>query len=105
MGLFAWSVHMIYPERVTASGIRMLERRVVTSLEPEASEAADELSSAFRALEALNGSGQMELSSLVELARVHAALTADGGMNVADVHDFVETIRTLVMEKTSPKAM
>lgn len=103
VGLFGWSVHYIYPERVHARGIGLLERRVTATLEPGASDKAARIASAFRALEALNESGQLELRDLATVLESYRELSADGGLDAQDADTLVETIRAMVMDRTRPR--
>jgi membrane protease YdiL (CAAX protease family) len=105
VALFGWSVYYIYPERVHERGLELLEERVTAALEPQAANKAQEIASAFAALSALNDSGQLELRDLTMVARTQAALSADGGLDERDADAIVETIRTLVMDRTTPRAL
>ena len=102
-GLFGWSVYSFYPERFHAPGIEMLERRVIASLEPSASDKAPRITSAFRALHALNESGQLELSDLVTVWQSFRERSADGGLDAEDADTLVEAIDKMVMDRTRPR--
>ena len=103
LGLFGWSVYYIYPERVHARGIELLERRITATLEPGASDKAARITSAFRALTALNESGQLELRDLAAVRQSYRELSADGGMDAQDADTLVEAIHEMVMDRTRPR--
>ena len=103
IGLFGWSVYYIYPERVHARGIELLERRITATLEPAASDKASQITSAFRALTAMNESGQLELRDLATVLSSHRELSADGGLDAQDADTLVETIRAMIMNRTRPR--
>ncbi|GMR22391.1 MAG: hypothetical protein BMS9Abin37_0739 [Acidobacteriota bacterium] len=103
IGLFGWSVYYIYPERMHARGIGLLERRVTATLEPGASDKAARITSAFRALEALNESGQLELRDLAAVRQSYRELSADGGLDAQDADTLVEAIHKMVTDRTRPR--
>lgn len=103
LGLFGWSVYYIYPERVHARGIELLERRITATLEPGASGKASQITSAFRALTALNESGQLKLRDLATLRQSYRELSVDGGLDAQDADALVGTIREMVMDRTGPR--
>ena len=103
MGLFGWSVYYIYPERVHARGIELLERRITATLEPGASDKAARITSAFLALTALNESGQLELRDLATVRQSYRELSADGGLDAQDADTLVEAIHEMVMDRTRPR--
>ena len=103
LGLFGWSVYYIYPERVHARGIELLERRITATLEPGASDKAARITSAFRALTALNESGQLELRDLAAVRQSYRELSADGGLDAQDADTLVEAIHEMVMDRTRPR--
>lgn len=105
LGLFGWSVYFIHPERVNAQLIALVERHVMTTLTPEAESKAPQIESAFHALGALNDTGQLELEDLASVARTHRQLAADGVVDEDDADALVESIRVMVMRKTSPRAL
>ena len=103
IGIFGWSVYYIYPERVHARGIELLERRITATLEPGASDKAARITSAFRALTALNESGQLELRDLATVRQSYRELSADGGLDAQDADRLVEAIHEMVMDRTRPR--
>ena len=103
LGLFGWSVYYIYPERVHARGIELLERRITETLEPGAANKAARITSAFLALTALNESGQLELRDLANVRQSYRELSADGGLDAQDADALVEAIHKMVMDRTRPR--
>jgi len=103
MGLFGWSLYYIYPERVHARGIDLLERRITAALEPGAADEAARITSAFRALTALNESGQLELRDLANIRQSYRELSADGALDAQDANTLVEAIHEMVRERTRPR--
>lgn len=103
LGLFGWSVYSFNPERFQAPGIEMLERRVIAALEPGASDKAAPITSAFRALQALNESGQLQLHDLVTVWQTYRERSADGGLDAQDADTLVEAIHKMVTDRTRPR--
>jgi hypothetical protein len=102
-GLFTWSTYSFNPERFHAPGIKMLEQRVIAALEPDAADKAPPITSAFRALQALNESGQLELGDLVTVWQSYRERSADGGLDAHDADALVGAIRKMVMDRTRPR--
>lgn len=102
-GLFGWSVYSFNPERFQAPGIEMLERRVIAALEPGASDKAAPITSAFRALQALNESGQLQLRDLVTVWQTYRERSADGGLDAQEADTLVEAIHKMVTDRTRPR--
>ncbi len=103
LGLFGWSVYYIYPERVHARGIELLERRITETLEPGAANEAARITSAFLALAALNESGQLELVDLANVRQSYRELSADGGLDAQDADALVKAIHEMVRDRTRPR--
>lgn len=102
-GLFLWSVYSFDPERINGPGIEMLEHRVIAALEPDASDKAAPITSAFGALQALNESGQLEIGDLVAVWQTYRERSADGGLDAQDADALVGTIGKMVIDRTRPR--
>ena len=85
--------------------IAELQVRSTSLLSPSLAERAPRVESAFRALAALNESGQLDGRDLWNVARLCFALTDDAQLDEAEADRLVETIRDLVVRKTAPQAL
>lgn len=105
LGLFVFSVLASFPREHQAALIEQVRARSLEQLAPEARGRADELDSAFDALDAVNDAGALQWRHVAGVAMTFARATSDGGLENEDVDRLVTAIRDVVAATAAPRRL
>jgi membrane protease YdiL (CAAX protease family) len=105
LGLFFWIAYRARPESIQKPFIQAMSQDALERLAPEARGREGDISSSFRALEAVSDSGRLDESHLWDVLRVYAESVADGSVDSAEAEILVTAIRRAVAGATSPRRL